>query len=1397
MFPIIFNQTPAEVLYDTGATRSCISEDFYNSLQEKPPLLPLVVSQVRGANGDDLQPLGLITGMVTLGTTIINHRFIVLRKLSMPLILGLDIQRTHKLYQDWAMDGRMLIRTKKEVMVHTIDVVEQTPVVFAKQQIAVPPGGLAVLPTQLRAFDSEKAKEDNLQYYSVEIVDSFAQLFPNLMMIPTIYNVNDRKNVAPIICVNKSTDIILIPKGTKVAELEGIDITRYDLLHPEEYADINVDICHMKLFNDKGNHLQGDRESLTIQNQKKNQKAQEKETDQSKEDTKLPVTPKDCNFVLSPAQEVKESKPKLPDYKCKKKTWEDFLKMTDEYDDIFSACQTDIGHTKLLTMDIDTGDSPPIAQKPYTVALKHAEWLQEELEQLEKAGIIERCVSPWASPIVIVPKKACPGLPPQRRMCVDYRALNSLLPPVTKANSKAKGVLTFVPLPKIEELFGRLKGSKIYTSLDCTSGYHHIGLSEQAQLKSAFVTPYGKFKFKKVPFGLAQAPAYFQQLVNHILSGFTFAFAYLDDILIYSKTEEEHLKHLEMVFKRLREADLKLKKPKCDFFKTQLSYLGHMVSAEGIYPQEEKLKSIKEMPRPTSQKEMRQMLGLTGYYRRFVPLYSDVTKPLTKLTRVTEEFEWSDKAEKAFLQLKQALQEPPILVYPDPNQPYVLFTDASKYAWGGVLTQKVEGIQHPVTYVSGLFRGSQINWAALTKEAFAIYKSFKKLMYYICDAPVILRCDHLPLKKFLKQNTANNVVNNWAVEIESKNITFEFLSGKKNTLADALSRLVKLDITEQQPDEPYGYEFGKYIFEEEPSKVCLVTTRGMVAKAKLPEKTNTEVEAKTLPPVTNDDLAQDDAETELEKGKSYYLKLKTSDLIESQKQDDHCQQIIKLIARGITSPYQLDERGVLIRFTRSGDQSFETVMLPKALVQVLLNLAHDAMGHNGTQRTYEFVKRLYFWKGMGKDIANYCSKCLNCREINLRPQKYPSLHLEVPTMPMHFISMDLIGPFDPSPRGNKHAVTVIDMLTNFFWCIPIPEKTAVEVARAYIHGVYCGYGGSIKLLTDNGTEFKNALFDQLSEQMGMEHRFSSPYHPQGNSRIENAHQFIKNHIRKHHEQDKVPWDDVVDMAAAAYNFFPNQHSRESAFFLMFGRDPITPLNKILGAKLRYLGDNMALLELDELRKCHALAAFNIKLARDKDPNILKTPPTRPLKIGDPVMIRNYVRNTWDPKYLVEYRIISFPSERQVEVVSPTGRVKRVNIQDVHFQYPANQVIRHLPDVSSFGRAVKFVYHPDNIPDLHWSLQKDLLPTNMQPKVQKDTQTQPNVQTFVSKGVQTENKELDKVEGLTSPTENKVCQIKTVEYAEKACQTKPVKISPAKVTFAAKDIADARPLIIFD
>ena len=250
--------------------------------------------------------------------------------------------------------------------------------------------------------------------------------------------------------------------------------------------------------------------------------------------------------------------------------------------------------------------------------MKHYEWVQREIESLERAGVITKSMSKWASPIVIVPKNSAPGESPKRRLCVDFRKVNELQQEVITAG-KIKGQISIHPLPKIDEMYAKLKGAEVFSTIDLRSGYHHIALGKSSRAKTAFVTPFGKYEFLMVPFGLAQAPAYFQLLMNKVLKGLKFAMTYLDDIIIFSQDELQHLEHLETVFSHLREAGLKMKRSKHDFFKSEIHYLGHLISPEGISLLPNKLDSIKHMPVPNSAKEIKQFLGLTGYYRKFVP----------------------------------------------------------------------------------------------------------------------------------------------------------------------------------------------------------------------------------------------------------------------------------------------------------------------------------------------------------------------------------------------------------------------------------------------------------------------------------------------------------------------------------------------------------------------------------------------------------------------------------------------------------------------------------------------------------------------------------------------------------------------------------------------------------
>ena len=478
---------------------------------------------------------------------------------------------------------------------------------------------------------------------------------------------------------------------------------------------------------------------------------------------------------------------------------------------------------ELVTMDIDMGDSPPVNSRPYTLALKHHRWVQEEIETLERVGIITKSMSPWASPIVVVPKKSQPQEPPKKRLCIDFRKINDLQQKVI-TEGKSKGCLSLIPLPKIDEMYAKLKGAKFFLTIDLRSGYYHIALGKDSRAKTAFVMPFGKYKFLQIPFGLAQAPAFFQHLMNKVLDNCPFAMTYLDDIIIFSDTEEEHLAHIEEIFKRLEAADLKMKTSKCDFFKKHIHYLGHLISADGIRPLKDKLDTIHDMPAPRNSKEVKQFLGLAGYHRKFVPHFADLSRPLAQLTCKDRVFEWTHECKKAFDILKQSLCAQPILKYADTSKGYTLYTDASKYGWAGILAQAhtsmVEGktvtTDHPVAYVSGLFRGSQLNWAALTKEAFTIYMSVKKLSFYLTDADVLLKSDHLPLKKFLQKNTLNNKVNNWAMELEAFNIRFEHVSSKANILADMLSHLVDIDPDARLDPENARWEFEYYIFESLP-----------------------------------------------------------------------------------------------------------------------------------------------------------------------------------------------------------------------------------------------------------------------------------------------------------------------------------------------------------------------------------------------------------------------------------------------------------------------------------------------------------------------------------------------------------------------------------------------------
>ena len=582
------------MLFDTGAMKSVMSLEMYEKLNLKD-LNTTSIPHVVGASGKSLGARGRTKCEVNINGRIFYQTFIVCEHLKRPIILGRDFSIQNCIGISWTKTNTHQLTQNNEVIAETAEY--QTPSrasISLKKNIKIPPQSCTVVDVDINT--PEKIK--------VEVIPDQLWLSanPNICTYPMIADLKEREpnTVTPFIIVNFSHhEHLHLPKDHIVAFAEK-DYNKGEVL----------EICTVEQL-----------EKELPRNSIPERKWQEKFS----EFFENPFMQKDDDFLKSPVEAPVHRKVLLEDKNISPKTQKASDKLCKKYDDIISKNSGDIGKTMLVEMEIDTGNHPPIASKPYTLPLKHYDWVQREIETLERAGIIERSISPWASPVVIVPKKSAPGEPPRRRMCVDYRRINKLQPEVTKADG-GKGCISLIPLPKIDELYTKLKGYKVFSSLDLRSGYYHIGLKDLAKPKSAFVlSSLGKYQFNRVPFGLAQAPAYFQKLMNDILKGCNFAMGYLGDIIIYSRSEKEHLEHLEEIFTRLKAAGLNLKLEKCCFFKKHIQYLGHLILADGIQPLPEKLESIAKMPAPRNPKEVKQFLKLVGYYRKFIPRFADIS----------------------------------------------------------------------------------------------------------------------------------------------------------------------------------------------------------------------------------------------------------------------------------------------------------------------------------------------------------------------------------------------------------------------------------------------------------------------------------------------------------------------------------------------------------------------------------------------------------------------------------------------------------------------------------------------------------------------------------------------------------------------------------------------------
>ena len=475
---------------------------------------------------------------------------------------------------------------------------------------------------------------------------------------------------------------------------------------------------------------------------------------------------------------------------------------------IVSRSSTDVGRTKLHTLDVHVSEGSPVFVKQYTIPLKYQNFIDNETKRLEEAGLISRSLSNWSAPCMVVPKKQDPDNPceVQLRMVIDYRQLNKriITSRAPDRNGKIGKVIANYPIPTIESLLARLEGCKYFSILDLRSGYHHIGLSEQSKPLTVFTTHSGKFQWNVLPFGIGIGVQTFSFVINKAIGHCSdFAANYLDDIIVFSRTTEGHMEHLERIFAALQIADLKIKVSKCVFFKKHVSYLGFLIGETGIRCDRSKVEAINKIATPTSIEKVHQFNGMCSYYQKFISHYSDISKCFNDMTKKGATFNWTKECDAAFKLLKEKLMEDPVLISPQVDKDYVIHCDASKYSYSGILQQTRPGTEElvPVAYFSGNFDKTQVKWNITKKEAYAIYKSVKKFTFYIIGVKTTVFSDHKPLKNFFEGGMNITKLDRWSLELQEFDISLEFIQGKLNTVADVISCLKNGGLYQEQSKE--------------------------------------------------------------------------------------------------------------------------------------------------------------------------------------------------------------------------------------------------------------------------------------------------------------------------------------------------------------------------------------------------------------------------------------------------------------------------------------------------------------------------------------------------------------------------------------------------------------------